>query len=302
MSIKDENEVLTTYGIIEANDYNSIINKYNRETGFTHYYKNTGDLITSDDWYDLLNSLKNYIGVKYKIDILPNSFNKNGIITSTSWGKAIMQEDGRIYEVTTIGETCFDIPSWATKVYIYWLMAGGAAGGDGDETRGGYSGGGGGSGGYYQNYILNVPSNQKFCVNIGKGGPSDVKWNSTGDSIIIEYNWGGDSFLKVNGNEVLRATGGQISLLKSVGGIGGSPNGNKGSDGVSKGWEKDHLGGNGADSPLGKGGIANWDDKAPSGTGYGAGGAGGCTRDRKKPHYWKGGDGSQGYCKFQFKL
>ena len=285
-------------GIFYADDYNEVVRKYRREMdGFDHYMIKKGDLITADILNDLSNGVRNYASQNgYSIGNTPRVLVAGvDLIPKMEWGEAIWT-DQPVIELTA-GQYNYVIPKGCRKMKIEWLIAGGGGGGGGNETNGGYSGGGGGSGGYQQNIVHDVITGQKIFIQIGKGGIGGK--GGVGNHGIGEN--GEDSFIKIDDAEMIRITGGGGgNSSKSSGGKGGSPNGTDGGHGVDNATEDDHLGGAGGSTPLGQGGTPDWADKAQSGSGYGAGGAGGCTKDRQKPHTWQGGDGTTGYIKFQF--
>ena len=294
-----EGNTLFINGIFYADDYNEVVRKYRREMdGFDHYMIKKGDLITADILNDLSNGVRNYASQNgYSIGNTPRVLVAGvDLIPKMEWGEAIWN-DQPVIELTS-GQYNYVIPKGCRKMKMEWLIAGGGGGGGGEEGGGGKSGGGGGSGGYQQNIVHDVMPNQKVFLQIGGGGIGNYDSGASG----------GDSFVRIDETEILRVTGGGGGntpyagggILDTAGGKGGSPNGTDGGHGVDNATEDDHLGGAGGSTPLGKGGTPDWADKAQSGSGYGAGGAGGCTRDRQSPHSWQGGDGSTGYIKFQF--
>lgn len=230
----------------------------------------------------------------YTIPWVPTGFAKGGLIKATSWSNAIYRE------CTNSGDYTFQAPNEARSIQLTWLMAGGGSGGGGDETGYGASGGGGGSGGYQQDTSFSLSGGETITIHIGEGGAPTPKYERKGGN-------GADSYILINNEEKLRVTGGtggqnalerNYSESNPTGGVGGSPNGIAGGDGL-KANNNDKIGGAGANTPLGTGGQPTWADTGENATGYGAGGGGGCTIDRKQSvGYWVGGSGAGGYALF----
>ncbi|MDI2113093.1 glycine-rich domain-containing protein [Commensalibacter nepenthis] len=288
------NNSLLLGGLMQVDDYNEVIRFYGQISAFQYQnYKNVGDLITASDWQDLSNHIQALRNQNYTIPWVPTGFVKGRLIRATSWSNAIYRE------VSSPGDYTFQAPNESRKIQFEWLMAGGGSGGGGDETGYGASGGGGGSGGYQQNISFSLSGGETITVHIGAGGSPTDKYQTDGGN-------GSDSYIMINNQEKLRVTGGQggqnalavnYSGANPKGGVGGSPNGVAGGDGL-RGNNNDKIGGAGGNTPLGVGGQPTWADHGESASGYGAGGGGGCTRDRQRPGYWIGGFGSGGYCLF----
>ncbi|CAI3958331.1 glycine-rich domain-containing protein [Commensalibacter communis] len=288
------NNSLLLGGLMQAADYNEVIRFYSNISAF-HYqnYKKVGDLITASDWQDLSNHIQALRNQNYTIPWVPTGFVKDGLIRASSWSNAIYRE------ISNPGDYIFQAPNEAHSIQFEWLMAGGGSGGGGDETGYGASGGGGGSGGYQQNVSFPLFGGETITIHIGGGGAPTPKYEMQGGS-------GADSYMLINNEEKLRVTGGvggqnalamNYSGTNPIGGSGGSPNGVSGGDGA-KANNNDRMGGAGANTPLGTGGQPTWADIGENATGYGAGGGGGCTRDRQQPGYWIGGSGASGYALF----
>lgn len=289
------NNSLLLAGLIQAADYNEIINFYSKISAFQYQnVKKIGDLITASDWQELSDHVQALRNQNYTIPWVPTGFVKGGRIKATSWSNAIYRE------VTNSGDYTFQAPNEARSIQLTWLMAGGGSGGGGDETGYGASGGGGGSGGYQQDISFSLSGGETITIHIGEGGAPTPKYEMQGGN-------GADSYILINNEEKLRVTGGaggqnalamNYSGTNPTGGVGGSPNGLSGGDGL-KANNNDKIGGAGANTPLGTGGQPTWEDTGESATGYGAGGGGGCTIDRKQSvGYWVGGSGAGGYALF----
>jgi hypothetical protein len=194
----------------------------------------------------------------------------------------------------------FVVPAGVFHLNFDWIIGGGASGGAGQQQGNGGGGGGGGGGGWYQNYGLAVNPGDVISIFVGAPGPSTGQL-SNGQN-------GGDTFLQINGNEFVRATGGVGGQLSTngagtfnpaPGGPGGSPNGTPG--GAGPPGTSDSASGSGADGGGGPmpgsfgghgGGIGQ---NGGDGSGFGSGGGGGGFHDRTAPQFWYGGNGIVGY-------
>ncbi len=148
----------------------------------------------------------------------------------------------------------------------YLIVAGGGGGG------GTFDGGGGGAGGFLAGKLMLSKNN--YTVRVGAGGNGEGQPGGKSN--------GGDSFLALKGEDVLRATGGGFggssapgSLVASNGGSGGG-----GSHGAAKGAgiagppRQGHDGGTAGSGDGAGGGGAGGVGQAPNGTPPRAGGAG----------------------------
>lgn len=372
------NGILTTSGIIDADDWNSIVNKYNTEIGLQFSYKTSNnDIITASDWNSLLEAIKNTANGRFIIEQLPSTFVAGSIITSTSWGGSIAINYPEV-ELTSPGDYTYTVPAGIHNLYIYNLIAGGGAGGCGWNQELGETGGGGGSGGYISDTTVTVNPGDTIMFRIGAGGENTKIYQSNGNTTVdIKYiekpTDGSNSELYINSNIIQNITcsggkrGGSPMFLadgyynnrsdeslkyKRVwtatyydpsgnkittftdevfdncgvlnnsfervygkGGAGGYPNGNSGFDGSATG-SRNRAGSNGADSQLSSGGSYIWLNKNGTNTfggnnakghgedakGYGSGGGSSGIYDANSDNVcWWGGNGGNGYCKFQFK-
>ncbi|WP_282065917.1 glycine-rich domain-containing protein [Commensalibacter papalotli (ex Botero et al. 2024)] len=294
MSFEYRNNSLLLSGRINADDYNEVIHFYSQIPLFQFQnYKSKDYRITAKDWQDLSDHVQTLRNQNYTIPWVPSGFTKENRVQAMSWSNAIYRE------LTTPGDYTFQAPNESGTLQLSWIMAGGGSGGGGDEDGYGRSGGGGGSGGYQQNINFPISGGSTISIYIGSGGAPTSKYETEGGS-------GSDTYLLIDNQEVIRMTagkGGQNALATNYtgdhpkGGVGGSPNGLTGGDGL-KANNNNKLGGNGADTPLGTGGQPTWADQGDNASGYGAGGGGGCTKDRQKPGYWIGGFGTGGYALF----
>jgi hypothetical protein len=226
--------------------------------------------------------------------------------------------NGTVANASTANAT-LTVPSGMGTLFIDWLIAGGGAGGVG--SQGGYGGGGagGGSGGYYEGAVIPVNQGDTVDIYIGNGGVQTLTQSGNAPS-------GEDSWVTVNGIEVIRATGGQGGGAAATrsgvgfaapGGLGGEPFGDDGSAGDFGG--NDHsswFGSPGAAGPLdGSFGGVGGDETGGSdqynqangvgspggpGIGYGSAGGGSGTKDRTSPGVWAGGIGAPGYALVHF--
>lgn len=221
-------------------------------------------------------------------------------------------ETGIIQTATSMNWT---VPAGITKVMFSWIVAGGGAGGSSHETVNGGAGGGGGSGGWHRWIEVNCNPGDNFGLNVGAGG-QPLSMGLAHDTQGQYAGQGGDSFVTLNGGEVIRATGGgggQNGLWNNVSGNGGSgghagaPNGSPGgSAGRASGDKASDVGAPGAAGPMagsfaGAAGNTGGGDQfsgasaGKPGGGYGSSGGGAGYRDRKAPYIWAGGPGNSGF-------
>lgn len=179
-------------------------------------------------------------------------------------------------------------------------------------------------------YINGNINNNVTCTGGGRGGSppflADGYTNSkeANDPQLKNKVIWNSTFYDPNGNKVTVYSGNIYDNCDAVnnnkqnvlglGGKGGSPNGNTGSNGAYDGG-RTRGGVRGADSPLGVGGSYVWINKngtnttsgnnakgyGQDGSGYGSGGGSSGIYDANSEDVcWWGGDGAGGYCKFKF--
>lgn len=164
----------------------------------------------------------------------------------------------------------FIVPSGVTSISA--VAVGGGSGSWGVASAQGSGGGGGGA----LAYAINIPvtPGETLTITSGAAGTGGGSTPSTGTA-------GGDSFIRRGGTDLLRAKGGGVSVLRTLGGTGGSAassvgqfafnGGNGGDAGSGTGG-----GGGGAAGYAGDGGSGGASATAGNaGTGGGAGGGGG---------------------------
>jgi hypothetical protein len=169
------------------------------------------------------------------------------VAVATSQTFAAIPGTKTIYTAT--GSSSYVVPPGITSLTIDMIASGGSGSGGSD-----FGTGGGGSGGFYQGYTYAVTPGAKINYSVGASGENTIF---------------GDLTCTPGGN-------GQFS---GPGGTAGSPNGTVGGASSFPGFA---IGGNGADSPFGKGGAGGVGggpsvsgNSGASATGYGAGGGGG---------------------------
>lgn len=309
----DNNNFLITNGIIDADDYNAIIRKYNSEIGFNHYSVNTDDIITAYQMNDLLNNLRNYTG-SYNIS-LPNNVNTGDDIVSLSFGPAIIKT--MILRYTNNAN--YTIPGGCYRIRVNVIQAAGGGGGGGIEYEYGQSGGSGGSGGYQLNQYFDVNPGDNLNIVVGQGGTgttlNNIYWNYSAYGQPATN--GGDSYIQVNGNTIIYTSGGGAGTngnsegTDGIGGKAGYPNGNQGYNGIkgaSHHTGRGHSAGvQGASSYFGPGGSGGDAYNSSAGNGgnasnYGAGGGSGANVDGAAPNAWAGGNGGSGYIEIQLPV
>lgn len=293
MAISNSNNVLTTYGSIQASDLGTIADHFRQWFSVSFNTPNTGSKITAADFNNLRQAIINGAGSAYSISQLPGTVSTGQKITQTSWGYATANFSSET--ITYTGNGSFTVPAGCTSFTVNQLVSGGGGGGWAVATGSGGNGadssasaGGGGSGGISSNVTFSVSTGDIVSIDIGGGGTGGVNNTNT----TTEMTGGGSSFIQINGNTVLNVTGGSAGnsarsttaggIVNSSGGAGGSPNGNSG--GTS----------GGGSSPYG---------------GYGSGGNGGSatsswmdigTTGRWPVVYSSGGGGSGGYASITY--
>lgn len=293
MAISNSNNVLITYGPIQASDLGTIADHFRQWFSVSFTTPNTGSKITAADFNNLRQAIINGAGSAYSISQLPGTVSTGQKITQTSWGYATANFSSET--ITYTGNGTFTVPAGCTSFTVNQLISGGGGGGwalatgsGGNGTDSTASAGGGGSGGIYSNVTFSVSTGDVVSINIGGGGNGGV--NTTTETISMTG--GGSSFVQINGNTVLNVTGGSAGnsatsttaggIVNSSGGAGGSPNGNNGGTG------------SGGSSPYG---------------GYGSGGAGGSARSswidigtngRWPIVHGSGSNGSSGYASITY--
>ena len=305
-----------TYNMAQASDYNQLVDWYASQIpGFSHYYKNIGDIITAADWQNLKDYILSFSST-WVVSELPDDFHTGDLIKSTTWGPAVSAQKTVIF--TQNGT--LDIPTGITSIRINMILAGGGGGGAGNNTEYGSSGGSGASGGYYQNKVITVTSGT-MNVNIGVGGTGS-KYDTDSYFGMGQGNGGngGDSSLVQGGSTLLSVSGGgggecyvsNSHDRPSNGGTAGSPNGTAGTEGIKGHSRISHTsstaGVPGASSPMGQGGAGGVVAKntnpincGSDATGYGAGGGSGANCDSTgKYSQWGGGSGTGGYCSITY--
>lgn len=174
-------------------------------------------------------------------------------------------EDGTHWTAHTFTQSgTLDVGAAGEAEYV--IVAGGGGGG------GTFDGGGGGAGGFLAGKLM--LSKNTYTVRVGAGGNGEGQPGGKSN--------GGDSFLSLKGEDVLRASGGGFggssapgSLVASNGGSGGG-----GSHGAAKGAgiagppRQGHDGGTAGSGDGAGGGGAGGVGQAPNGTPPRAGGAG----------------------------
>lgn len=312
--VKDASGGFTATGLFTLGDYNTIVSNYNQMTGTRIPLLSKGHILTAND----LNNIRNLVGSKaadYVIPPLPGPFSWHQI-----WPKMYWPGTPYKYRVWTYtqGYYQFFVPPGVSHITVIGMVGGGGGGGMGINWEYGGAGGAGGSGGWYTNYTINVVPGQSFEIWVGGGG-TGTKWTpgSAGWQATSWRQWpgpGGDTYIHINGRQVLFAGGGRNGTDAQqwgggAGGAGGSPNGNNGGAG-GNGWshKSRHVyidGPTGAASPWGAGGrggiTSGWNGSptlnAGDATGYGSGGGGGATCDTTGWYStWMGGNGAPGWC------
>lgn len=311
---------LYVYGVFSASDYNTIVNRYNTILGLSLSTRPTGHVLTAAD----LEAIRDAIYTKsgdYNIPTLPGPFSKGQLWPKMTWPATSYKY--REWTYTSNGD--FYVPAGVYGINVISMVGGGGGGGAGTNYRYGGAGGSGGSGGWYQNYHINVNPGDHVQIYVGGGGMGfklDGSYPAnTGDGSVICGQSGGNTFITINGNTVLTATGGgggyvardfspvgdDDATRRGNGGYAGGPNGVGGGQGQqgtsSKSGHNTFAGPNGANSPWGtggSGGIATSNNGDPNingqpASGYGAGGGGGGSCGRTGYFYrWYGGNGSPG--------
>lgn len=306
------------HDIFSASDYNTIASFYNNLLGINIGSLGSGHILTHDDMNNIRNAVLSKSGDYNIPGNFPGAFYSGQIWPALTWSPTSY----KYREWTYTGNGEFWVPAGVHGINVVMIVAGGGGGGFGTNQEYGGSGGSGGSGGWYQNYHLNVNPGDHVQIYIGGGGRGSYRIDTaaTGQNgpyglATSDSTSGGDSFITVNGNEVLRVTGGGRGIVAAPngeggqGGYAGSPNGSSGGQGTrGRSHYSGHgtyAGPNGANSPWGQGGqggIASGQNTNPainagSASGYGAGGGGGGTCANTGWYFtWTGGDGSPGKC------
>jgi hypothetical protein len=221
--------------------------------------------------------------------------------------------------IPPITPTTLQYTSYSGKIYfplgikhftVQICIGGGGGGNGGTEIGDGYGGGGGGSAGYITNYVFSVTSNDYIECWPGAGG--------AGADYISNGGNGGNSYVGINGGIAVAVPGGAGATAPGVGGIGVSPGGNPGADGLFGSYDgASGYGGAGGSSPWGTGGargsfgpyfngynsLSGSNSIGGNATGYGAGGGGAGFTDRPgagAPIWWNGGNGSTGFIQIYY--
>lgn len=222
--------------------------------------------------------------------------------------------------VSFTSSTSWPVPEGCYQIMYTWIVAGGGGGGAGHQYGNGGGGGGGGSGGVRRHVLMSVTPGETIQLNVGDGGAGSI--GGAGDRVVGTGGHGGDTVVQ-NGSRWTITTeggrGGAISTnwnqgyIVAPGGAGGTPDGQRGTDGPAGFSDRaSSPGGAGANGPTigsfgGAGGIAGADGNTVSGLstgrpgqGKGSGGGGGGCRDRAANGYWRGGAGANGFIEFTF--
>ena len=301
--------------VITANSINTIISQYNGDLGTSIPYVAAGDKIESAVYSNIITTVQNACASQDKYCVLPS-------LSDVAVGRKVKNFAWPL-PVTIAGTTvAYTVPGTYTftatthSVMFNWVVAGGGSGGTGTEYGYGGGGGGGGSGGYYRYFLVNCVPGDIFTLVVGAGGAQPVATSLPSGN----GNQGGDTMVYLNGNLILKTTGGGGGSLMvpntvnqvAKGGVGGLPNGAAGQDGAYGLSDYASVyGAGGAPSPVsgsmgGAGGNRKGGDpyNGPSagkaGVGYGSGGGGGGEKDRCGIHYWAGGAGAPGFIEFTY--
>ena len=223
-----------------------------------------------------------------------------GILTAPKFPATNLASQGLKTVFTTSGT--FTTPSTSSTATIYYYKMVGAGGGGGGANGAYAASGGGGAGAYAEGTFTGVAPSTGITITIGSGGTAGANTGGTGGT-------GGSTILGTPVSITCSGgSGGSGSVNSSTslsnGGIGGtvtgSPNilfinGEQGLGGYSL-TSTGIWGGNGASSPLGIGGVSNFNltgvgtSNSASSVGYGSGGQGTISTGAI------GGAGMQGIC------
>lgn len=308
------NQYYYTTGIIDANDYNSIVDWYAKNLpNFSFSHVNSGDIIRAQQINDLLNYIRSYQPSFY-YTTLSGNVSVGSIVHSLYFGLPIKSQRS----MTWSSNGTFTVPGGCYNILVNYLLGGGGGGGSGVNYENGGSGGSGGSGGIIQNETINVNPGDIMYVNIGGGGLGSHYYRDSNNQIDMSNGLnGGSSNLIINGSVKLEATGGGGGGAAGPhnggsAGSAGSPNGNPGTAGTEGGSHHSNTssvnGPQGASTILGtggQGGIAGGNSAQSNyggnATGYGAGGGGAAESDQSGYYTtWGGGNGSGGFCQITY--
>ena len=215
-------------------------------------------------------------------------------VNSIFWGE-VFPGNNQVVASKTIASTNYggklflssvewEVPSGVTSICVAAIGGGASAGYSYNDI-----GGGGGAAAYANN--IPVTAGQKIMINVGASGAAVVVYNTTDTGKD-----GGDSFISINGNEILRAGGGKgngdggvpgtfnTTYIKGTyGGFPGGAGGDEsklsyGGNGNGLGYISSGAGGGPADITYGTGGngynSSSYGGITTSAT-YGGGGGGG---------------------------
>lgn len=299
-------------GMINASDYNSIVDWYARTLpNFRFSHVNPGDIIRAQQINDLLNYIRSY-QPSFQYTTLSGNVSVGSIVQPLYFGLPIKVQRS----MTWTSNGTFTVPGGCYSIFLNVLLAGGGGGGTATNTQNGGTGGSGGSGGYIQNQTLNVTPGEVLRIDIGSDGLGSHYYQNSG---FYDNGWGlngGNSDFVTNSTTltVYGGGGGGAAGPYSGGAAGtaGSPNGNPGTAGREGGSHHSHTSSNngpaGANSPWGtggSGGVSQGDSSSlnygGNATGYGAGGGGAAVWDGSGGVImWGGGNGSGGFCQITY--
>lgn len=306
-----------TTGIIDATDYNSIVDWYARTLpNFSFSHVNSGDIIRAQQINDLLNYIRSYQPSFY-YTTLSGNVSVGSVVSSLYFGLPIKVQRS----MTWTSDATFTVPLGCYSIFVNVLLAGGGGGGTSTNYEYGGTGGSGGSGGYIQNQTLSVTPGEVLRINIGSGGLGSHYYQGSGEFGSGGYdnggglNGGNSSFVTNNNTLTVYGGGGGGAASSNSGGAAGAPGSPNGNPGVAgEGGGSHHSGRNtangpaGASSPWGSGGaggIAQGNSSSSNvggnASGYGAGGGGAAVWGGTGYNFkWGGGNGSGGFCQITY--
>ncbi len=186
-------------------------------------------------------------------------------------------------------------------VYVDVEIVGGGGGGGGCDSTAGSAGGGGGGGNYAKGIFTSAQIGASQTVTLGaagtagssSGGTGGNGGNSSFGSLITSVGGGQGGGGGVSGGDAFGGPGGN-------GATGGDYNvqGNTGEDSVTTTTSLFQMGGHGANSPFGAGGLGNVTQggAGPGNVGAGHGSGGGGATAGTGGAGQVGGAGTNGYC------